>query len=245
MDPKIYVEMRELEDHHWWFTARRKIVSKVLHGLRLSRVSRILDMGCGTGGNLPLLTTFGHVTGVELDDAAAAMARERAAGPVLKGALPDSLPFGSDRFDAILLLDVLEHIEDDLASLKRLHSMLSPGGHLVLTVPAFRFLWSAHDTTHHHHRRYTATQLRTLLVDAGYDVSHLTYFNTLLFPVVAAVRLGGKLLRRRPTAHDLTMPAPTTNRLLAWIFGSERYVIDRIRLPFGVSLLAVARREAS
>lgn len=242
MDPKIYFQMRSLEEKHWWFVGRRKIVGEILTSLDLPENARILDAGCGTGGNLQFLSQFGEVTGVEFDDGAAALARERGTWPVLKGSLPDGMPFGEQQFDLIVLLDVLEHIDDDGASLRALAALLAPRGYLVLTVPAFPFLWSPHDEEHHHKRRYRATELREVIVNAGLRLSYLSHFNTWLFPLVAAIRLARKIHPANEVGRDVQLPGPALNSMLQAVFGSERRWIGRLRMPFGISLLAVARK---
>lgn len=242
MDPHIYQQMRSLEERHWWFAGRRKIVGEILASLDLPGHARILDAGCGTGGNLQFLSQFGDVTGVELDDGAAALARERGAWPVLKGSLPGGMPFAGQQFDLIVLLDVLEHIDDDGASLHALAALLAPRGYLVLTVPAFPFLWSPHDDEHHHKRRYRAAGLREVIENAGLRLSYLSYFNTWLFPLVAAVRLVRKVFPANEVGRDVELPGPAANSMLQAVFGSERHWIGRLSMPFGVSLLAVARK---
>jgi SAM-dependent methyltransferase len=234
--------MRSLEERHWWFVGRRRIVGEILASLALPGHSRILDAGCGTGGNLQFLSQFGEVTGVELDDGAAALARERGTWPVLKGSLPDGMPFTGQQFDLIVLLDVLEHIDDDGASLRALQGLLAPGGVLVLTVPAFQFLWSPHDEEHHHKRRYRAAGLSGVIRSAGLRLSYLSYFNAWLFPMIAAVRLVRKAFPANDVGRDVQLPGPALNAMLRAVFGSERRWIGRLRMPFGVSLLAVARK---
>ena len=234
--------MRSLEDQHWWFTGRRRIVGQMLGSLDLPKRARILDAGCGTGGNLKFLSRFGEVTGVELDDGAAALARERGAWPVLKGSLPDKMPFAGQQFDLIVLLDVLEHIDDDGASLHTLQNLLAPGGYLVLTVPAFPFLWSPHDEEHHHKRRYRAAGLQKIIQSTGLMLCYISYFNTWLFPMVAAFRLVRRVFPANEVGHDVQLPNPVVNRMLKALFSSECYWIGRHKMPFGVSLLAVARK---
>lgn len=245
MDPQIYRQMRDIEDRHWWFVGRRSIVKHILLSLTLPSAPRILDLGCGTGGNLQLLSEFGEVTGVEFDEKAVAMARDRHVRRVLQGALPDRMPFSTEQFDLIVLLDVLEHIDDDLASVRTLSRLLAPGGYLVVTVPAFPFLWSQHDVEHHHKRRYTASTLKHAIEQGGLRVEHLTYYNIWLFPVVAAVRLLHRMFPLPDVGHDLSLPNKMINAALLAIFSSERYFLRWARVPFGVSVLSIARKGLS
>lgn len=246
MDEKLYLQMREIEDDHWWFAGRRAIVGQVLRCLHLPEHAKILDAGCGTGGNLQLLSQFGDVTAIELDDRAAEMARTRGSWPVLKGSLPDDIPFsGEGRFDLIVLLDVLEHIDNDVGSLVALSELLSPEGYLVITVPAFPILWSAHDDEHHHKRRYRAESLANTIHNAGLQLKHMSYFNAWLFPVVATIRLMRRVLPSATVGGDVRLTSSILNTVLRNILSSERHLVSRAMLPFGVSLLAVVRHEQS
>ena len=155
MEEEIYHKTAAYEEGHWWFKGRRCIIEKVLHDLSLPSKPKILEMGCGTGGNLSLLSQYGEVYGVELDNFARNYASKRHIGPILPGSLPHEIPYQDNFFDLIALLDVLEHVEEDGLSLVQLHKKLKPGGYLLITVPAFPALWSAHDEAHHHKRRVT------------------------------------------------------------------------------------------
>ncbi|MCK5639211.1 MAG: class I SAM-dependent methyltransferase [Gammaproteobacteria bacterium] len=234
--------MHALEDRHWWFNGRRRIVDEMVLRLPLPPQPRILDAGCGTGGNLQMLTHHGQVTGMEYDATAAAIARERGVGKVVCGSLPKNLPFANTTFNLITLLDVLEHIDDDQASLYSLSNLLAPKGYLLLTVPAFPFLWGPHDTEHHHKRRYRASSLSQCIKEAGLELQWLSYYNTSLFPAVAAVRLFRKLVPGQVVGGELALPPASINRILEGLFAAERHLLGRLPLPFGVSLIAVARK---
>ncbi|ATX81782.1 2-polyprenyl-3-methyl-5-hydroxy-6-metoxy-1,4-benzoquinol methylase [Mariprofundus ferrinatatus] len=240
MERKIYQLMRDVEDTHWWFTARREIVSKLLGSLSLSPEMKILDVGCGTGGNFNMLSKFGQLEGLECDEEALLMARKRDVCPVLHGSMPECVSIEGERYHLITMFDVLEHIEDDRGTILKAWELLLPGGRLMLTVPAFPFLWSEHDTQHHHKRRYKRGQLEQLLIDAKFEPEYLTYYNTLLFPIVVAARL----IKRVAGIHgdEEELPPPLLNRALKQIMASERHLMPGIRLPFGVSLLAVCRK---
>lgn len=242
MDSSLYQQMRELEDRHWWFKGRRAIVAAQLQASALPAHAKILDLGCGTGGNLEMLTGFGEVLGAELDEQAAQMARAREIAPVIRGKLPDALPLAKASFNCVTLLDVLEHIKDDRATLSTVNMLLTDNGRVLITVPAFPFLWGPHDEAHHHQRRYRAEQLRDLLQDAGFVITTLSYCNTWLFPVAAVVRLLRKCLPKGNAGTELALPPAPINALLAMLFASERYLLRWMRLPFGISLLAVAKK---
>ena len=239
--------MRDLEDRHWWFLGRRHIVRTVIERLGLSQDTMILDVGCGTGGNLSMLAEFGNVIGSEFDPDAARIAAERGVAKIVRSSLPDQMPFADDQFQLVTLLDVLEHVEEDQASLATLTNLLSPGGHLVMTVPAFQFLWGAHDIEHHHRRRYRANQLRQRLETSGLQVQWLSYYNSLLFPVVVLVRMLRRIFPARSQGsvegRELVLPPPAINRLLEKLFASEGYWLGKRYVPFGVSLIAIARKQ--
>ncbi len=243
MNPDIYTRMAEIEGDHWWFRARREIVASLIKGLHLPPRARVLDAGSGTGGNLSMLGGFGEVVGMELDEGARALAARKTGAPVLAGRLPDQLPFPEGSFDLITLLDVLEHVEEDQATLEALARTLRPDGHLLLTVPAFPFLWSDHDVVHRHYRRYRLRALVNRVEAAGLRVTYASYYNTFLFPLIAAIRLMEKAAGMKG-GHDLAVPSPWLNRLLGWIFASERRWLGRVVFPFGVSIVLLARRPS-
>jgi SAM-dependent methyltransferase len=209
--------------------------------LGLPKDARILDAGCGTGGNLSMLRSFGEVDAIEMDDRAREIAIAKGIARVVPGQLPDDLPFHENRFDLVVLLDVLEHVMEDEAALISLRRLLKPSGYLLVTVPAFPFLWSRHDEAHHHHRRYRMEELRGKVEKTGMEIVYASYFNTLLFPLIAAVRLFGRLLKGQGR-DDLALPNPWVNRMLYAFFSSERVLLGKLALPFGVSALVVARK---
>jgi len=244
VEATLYDEFDRLEDTHWWFSGRRAVVREVLLR-RLPRRSglRILDVGCGTGGMLQMLRELGSVSGIDTSEVALSRARARL-GPVVplrRGQLPDGLPPG-ERFDLVTAFDVVEHIPDAPAALAAIRGALLEGGALVCTVPAYQLLWSRHDELNHHCRRYTAPLLRRHLEEGGFRMAWHSYFNTLLFPPIAAVRLARKLVPERggEAGSDLEETPRALNRLLTALFSAERLVVPRISLPFGVSLVALA-----
>ncbi len=240
MDPKAYDQMAQLEDVHWWFVARRQILSRVLQTLLLPPQAQILEAGCGSGGNLAMLAAFGTVWGMELSESARQRAQARNIGVIQAGHLPDRIPFEGQRFHLIAVLDVLEHLDHDQAALRALADRLEPEGSFLITVPAYPWLWSRHDDLNHHKRRYTRPQLLQVLDQAGLKVEQISFFNTLLFPLIAGIRLAQRALRQAEK-DDLTLPAPLVNRILTGIFSLERFWITRLPMPFGVSLMVVAR----
>jgi SAM-dependent methyltransferase len=232
--------MARIQDHHWWFVGRRRILATLIRSLALAPDAQILEVGCGTGGNLAMLRQFGNVTAVEADASAMDWAAKRSGLSILLGRLPNDLPIGDQRFDLICLFDVLEHLPEDRASLERLRAATAPRGKILLTVPAYQWLWSEHDVYLHHLRRYTMVGLRRVCEEAALQVDRIGYFNTLLFPIAVAARIAERLSGRRRFGGNEIPPAPM-NDLLRVIFGAERFALQRIGFPFGMSVFAVTR----
>jgi SAM-dependent methyltransferase len=238
MDRAVFDRMAELDAVHWWFVARREILASLIERrVPLDSDAPILEIGCGTGHNLEMLSRFGRVDAVELDDEARALASTRLGRPVGNAPLPELPGIEDGHYQLIALLDVLEHIDDDIAALSSIRRKLAPGGHILVTVPANPWMWSAHDVAHHHHRRYSVAALRSAVERAGLRIDLLSHFNTLLFPLAAAARLGGKLTGKEDS--DDRLPPRPLNRMLTAVFGLERHVVGRVPMPFGVSIVAL------
>ena len=238
MERIIFDRMAALDQTHWWYVARRRILSDIVARIvRPPKNSRILEIGCGTGHNFGMLGAFGTVDGLEVDDAARQIASERLGRAVGAAPLPalDGIADGS--YDLIALLDVLEHVDADEAALASIRTKLKPGGRILVTVPANRWMWSAHDTVHHHFRRYNSRDLRTVIAKAGLRVNLITHFNTILFPLAAGFRALSKITGREEA--DDAQPVAPLNAAFTSLFGLERYLVGRVPMPFGVSLLAV------
>ncbi len=236
--------MAAVQQEHWWYSARREILSTLIKKINLPHAATILEIGCGTGANLQMLSQHGALSAMEYDETAKSIANELGICRVLAGSLPNSVPYADASFDLICMLDVLEHIEDDQAALARVLRLLKPGGRLLVTVPAYQWLWSEHDMAHGHFRRYTARSLRHKAIDAGFSVEYAAYFNTLLSPMVASVRLIGKLFHRMDKTGT-ALPSHWINWLLKKTFSSERFFIAAYGgFPFGVSVVALLQSPA-
>lgn len=238
MERETYDRMAEIDGAHWWFVARREIIASLIEAhAPAKRPLRILEVGAGTGSNIALLQRYGAVDAIEPDDGARALASKRTGVAIKGGYLPD-VPLDDGAYDLIVLLDVLEHIPDDLGALQSLRSKLAPGGRLMVTVPAMPWLWSAHDAAHHHQRRYTAATLEAVFASAGYATQYRAHFNSVLMPAIVGARAIGKLMGRE--GGDDAMPPKPVNAVLRTLFGVERHWVARWSPPLGVSLALIA-----
>tara|TARA_R110002111_G_scaffold69071_6_gene111828 strand:+ start:4112 stop:4843 length:732 start_codon:yes stop_codon:yes gene_type:complete len=242
MENELFDEMYKVETQHWWFVARRKIIASVIDDLSLGKNSKIIDAGCGNGDNLEFLSKYGELVAIEREDSALERAKSRQIGKVVKGELPDNFPSDINKEnDLIVLLDVMEHIDDDEKSLSMLKNWAKNNSTLLITVPAYQFLWTRHDELHHHKRRYTVGQLKKVIENNGWKVDYISYFNTFLFPLALLDRIKQKVL---PAAQDsdLKIPPKFINTLFEKIFSFESSLIGKIRFPFGLSIIAVAKK---
>ena len=239
MERVVYDKMAELDQRHWWYRARREVVAALIRRVaRPPANARLLEIGCGTGHNLAMLSEFGTVDGLEVDDAARAFAEQRLGAPVMSAPLPELGGVPERHYDLIGAFDVIEHIDDDKAAIASIARRLKPGGKLVMTVPAHQWMWSAHDVVNHHRRRYSKRQLRQLIEGSPLTLDSIGYFNSLLFPVAIAKRLASRLSGKEDS--DLSLPPAPINTALERAFAAERHLIGRVPLPPGLSLFAVA-----
>lgn len=238
MERSVYDEMAALDQRHWWYRARREVLDALIRRIALPQNARILEVGCGTGHNLEMLARFGMVDAIEVDPAARTIAEQRLGRPVLAAPLPDLDGIGTAVYDLVGAFDVIEHIADDLAAIESIAKRLKPGGSFILTVPAHQWMWSAHDTVNHHHRRYSKRSLKRLVEASPLKLQRIGYFNSLLFPLAVGQRLAARAARR--DRSDVSMPPAALNQLLERVFAFERRLVGRVPLPPGLSLFAVA-----
>lgn len=235
--------MLSIDDRHWWFVGRRDVVSTALPDT--GGDLRILDAGCGSGRTMQMLAPLGSVEGIDVDEDALQVARDRGIDTV-RASFIETLPFDEASFDLVTCLDVLEHTADDRVALAELFRVMAPGARLVVTVPAYQALWSSHDVSHQHHRRYRTKRLTSAAEGAGFKTVRTSYFNTTLFPVAAAVRLADRVRGSKSQASHLELSPDVVNRPLTKIMQAEARMIGRgRRLPFGLSLLGVFEKPAS
>jgi SAM-dependent methyltransferase len=244
MQPHTYSIMYEVEESHWWFVGRRRILSSFVEriaGSARPEKARILDVGCGTGANLEMLSEFGQAEGVDVATEALMFCRSRGVTGVKLGEA-EKLPYADDSFDLVTGLDVVEHLDDDLAGLLEMHRVLRPGGHALLFVPAFQFLWGVQDEVSNHRRRYTIGELRDVVTSAGFEVERTTYANITFFLPILLGRALMRLTGFRPASeNNLTMG--WMNGLLGAVFGAEAAFLRHVNFPFGVSAICVAKKR--
>jgi SAM-dependent methyltransferase len=236
----------ENDERHWWYRGRRRVINAELERLDLPRGGAVLDAGCGSGRTMDELVRWGSVAGFDLNALGVEHARARGHDDV-RVARVEQIPWPDESFDLITCLDVLEHTPDDVASLRELLRVARPGAALLTTVPAYASLWSSHDDANHHYRRYRRAQLLAAGRAAGWEPVTATYFNSILLPPAAVVRLGDRLLRRRPRARSQVDSTPRSlDPLLELPMRIEAAAIRRgARLPAGLSIMAVFRHGKS
>jgi SAM-dependent methyltransferase len=239
MERVVYKEMAELDQRHWWYRARREVIAALIQRRAMPpEKARILEIGCGTGHNLAMLSRFGEVDALELDEEARTIAEHRLGREVMSAPLPEIAGVPERHYDLIGAFDVIEHIDDDVAALNSIASRLKPGGKLVVTVPAHSWMWSAHDVVNHHKRRYSKRSLKRLIEASPLKLETLGYFNSLLFPLAVAERLSSKALRKDNA--EVKLPPAALNTALERAFAAERHLIGRVPMSMGLSLFAVA-----
>ncbi|HEV7680620.1 MAG TPA: class I SAM-dependent methyltransferase [Pyrinomonadaceae bacterium] len=246
MQQHTYAIMRRVEATHWWFVGRRRIIRSFVERLfpdlqsNGAKEARILDVGCGTGANLEMLSEFGIAEGVDVSPEALSFCQARGLENVKLGAA-EALPYEDNSFDFVTGLDVVEHLDDDLAGLKEMRRVLSRGGRAVLFVPAFMFLWGVQDDISNHRRRYTLKELKRVVKEAGFEVERATYVNISFFTPILLGRLFMRATGLRPESEN-NITIGFLNGVLGKLFAAERGPLRYLNFPFGVSIICVARR---
>jgi SAM-dependent methyltransferase len=249
MRPINYEVMFDVEDDHWWFVGRRAIVFaqieealKSCPDARPILDGRVLDIGCGTGATLDHLKRLGEVQGIDLSQIPLSYARRRGHNRVLR-ANATELPFENDSFDLVTALDVIEHLDDDIKGLREIRRVLKLQAPAIIFVPAFPALWGPNDDQSGHKRRYRIDQLRRSVEAAGLKVERISYANIAMFlPILVGRRVLTYLGRNEQAENRINHPL--INKMLSHIFSSEASWLRRHSLPFGVSIICVARKAA-
>ncbi len=245
MQQHTYAIMDRVEDSHWWFVGRRAILESFLQGVCSSLATRhsplkILDVGCGTGANLEMLSQFGKAEGVDVSDEALDFCRKK--GLSVQKGLAETLPYPDESFDITTALDVIEHLDDDIAGLKEMHRVTKTGGYSLFFVPAFMWLWGVQDDISNHRIRYTRKQIVERIEQAGFKVERATYANFTFFAPVLGGRVFMKLTGIKPESEN-NINISALNGLFGKIFSAERFWLKNLNFPFGVSIVVVARRN--
>lgn len=244
MQPHTYPIMYRVEGSHWWFVGRRRIlasfVKRIVESVNTPH-PRILDVGCGTGANLEMLADFGEAEGVDVSTEALDFCRTRGLQNVRQGEA-EHLPYEDRSFDLVTGLDVVEHLDDDVAGLREMRRVLRLGGRALLFVPAFMFLWGVQDDISNHRRRYTIADLKKVVRQAGLEVELATYANITFFAPILIGRLIMRLTGLRPTSEN-NLTVGFLNGVLGRILGAEAAILRHFNFPFGVSIVCVARRR--
>ncbi len=252
--PEVFQLHSEIEARHWWFAARRNILFPIIDRVMASAPQNlIVDVGCGTGGTLEYLRHRYQCLGIDSSELAINAASQTYPGvEYVLGMIPDALAARSSKIGLFLLMDVIEHVQEDRKFLTNLIDLARPGSHIIITVPAIHALWSAHDVAANHFRRYEIDQLRSLLVGMPIEVRLMTFFNSRLYPVIRAARMLGNLMGRSlgRSGTDFAIPPFGLNEALTRIFSGEGPRIldaldrgDALSYQVGSSLLAVLRRK--
>jgi len=242
MDERFHAFERTVEDWHWWYRGRRAILDATMAGLGLDPArARVLDVGCGTGGSAPVLARWGRVVALDRRQQSFALAMDRPYAHRVVGEA-DRLPFADGAFDAVVALDILEHLDDDAAGAREIRRVLKPGGAAVVFVPALSILWGQNDDFSHHKRRYTAAGLRRTLAAGGLRPGPAGYFNLLLFLPTLLARLAERVAPRAVGDFEYRREPSWINEVLARTFALELPVLRRRPLPLGTSAWCVARR---
>lgn len=245
MQQHTYAIMNRVENSHWWYVGRRAILESFLERISnelctTNNELRILDVGCGTGGNLEMLKNFGAAEGVDVSDDALEFCQSK--GLTVHKGLAEELPFGDGSFDVVTALDVVEHLDDDVAGLSEMFRVLKKGGKTLIFVPAFMWLWGVQDDISNHRIRYTKKQITERLEKAGFEIERATYANITFFAPILGGRTLMKITGIKPESEN-NVNVSALNGIFGKIFSSEKLWLKNFDIPFGVSIVIVAKKS--
>ena len=245
MQQHTYAIMDEVEGSHWWFVGRRAILESFLDTIiqkigNSQSAVRILDVGCGTGANLEMLSQFGEAEGVDVSDDALEFCRRK--GLKAQKGLAETLPYLDESFDLTTALDVVEHLDDDIAGLKEMYRVTNRGGYSLIFVPAFMWLWGVQDNVSNHRIRYTKKQIVERLEKTGFTIERATFANWTFFAPILAGRILMKITGLKPESEN-NINVSALNPVFGKLFASERFWLRNFNFPFGVSIVIVAKKN--
>lgn len=236
--------MFRAEDHHWWYSGMRRITMAVLDRfVGRGRDAAVLDAGCGTGSCMQYLAAYGRVSGIDLAPEAVQFCRQRGLERLGQASIVE-LPFADASFDLVTSFDVMSACEHDLAetALGEFARVLRPGGHLFLRLPAYQWLYGKHDELVHTRHRFTRGEVARRLRAHGFRIELTSYANCLLFPLAAVKRLKDRLLPPRQACSDVSVTGGWMNPLFGLLLRAEAPLVSRLRLPFGLTVVALAQK---
>ena len=258
MQQHTYAIMDEVEGSHWWFVGRRAILESFLTGI-VKKISsppyeggggaaqggrggslRILDVGCGTGANIEMLSQYGEAEGVDVSDDALEFCRRK--GLKVQKGVAERLPYEDEAFELTTALDVIEHLDDDVAGLKEMYRVTKHDGYSLVFVPAFMWLWGVQDDISNHRIRYTKSQIVDRLQRAGFEIERATYANLTFFAPILAGRTIMKITGIKPASEN-NINVSALNGVFGKLFSAERFLLSKLNFPFGVSIVVVARKR--
>ncbi len=246
MEYDAYKEMIELQEQHWWFVGRRHIIGSFANKYLPNSFGKVLEVGCGVGGNVNVLGGFGEYLGLDIHAPAIEYCKKSFPGSTfLNSSIEETFQtLITEKFTSIFMLDVLEHLDKDTESLAVVGQLLAEKGKVLITVPAFQFLWSSHDDFVHHKRRYTKKSLTKSINDAGLTIDYVGYFNSFLFPLAIVQRFTYKIFSITSKSH-IKLPPKLLNMVMQHIFSFESRILDKVPFPVGLSIFAVCHKEES
>lgn len=248
MNKNEYSIMNDFEKDYWWHQGKKYLVNSLVQryvGTLADRKDlRILEIGCGTGEITESLGKFGQVVGLDMSEEAIHFCKIRGLNNVMVADINDMDIEALGKFDVVLALDVLEHIQDDIETINRVRSLLNDDGFFVVNVPAYKFLWSGHDEALQHKRRYSAHELKRKLTDNGFDIMQFSYFVFTAFPMIASVKFLGSVFGRSayPTTSYIKVH-PVINKLMTKVLETEARLLNYVKLPFGTTITLVAKKQ--
>jgi ubiquinone/menaquinone biosynthesis C-methylase UbiE len=242
MNKEEYQKLYDFEDFYWWHVGRRDIIKSLLSDISLKKNSQILDAGCGCGGNLEMLSQLGSVVGLDKSPEAIKFCKKKGFNGCVLGNV-ENIDFPAESFDLVSGLDILEHVDDEKRALKEFYRVLKKGGHILLTVPSYQFLWSEHDEALGHKRRYVLSDLSDLVERTDFDIIRKSYFITFAFPLIFTFRFLKKLFPKRKKKKTSYIILPSLlNSSLIYLLKLEAFLSRYINFPFGVSIVLMAKK---